>query len=80
MSHRVFAVTAHADDIEFRMAGTLILLAKAGCEIHYMNIANGSCGSSEYDAETIAAIRLKEAKKAAGKIGGCFSFSSCQRY
>jgi len=74
MSHRVFAVTAHADDIEFRMAGTLILLAKAGCEIHYMNIANGSCGSSEHNAETITAIRLKEAKNAAGKIGAVFHY------
>ena len=72
MACRVFAIAAHADDIEFRMAGTLILLAKAGCEIHYMNIANGSCGSSEHDAETIAAIRLEEAKSAADKIGAVF--------
>ena len=26
----VFAVAAHPDDIEFNMAGTLILLARAG--------------------------------------------------
>jgi len=72
MACRIFAIAAHADDIEFRMAGTLILLAKAGCEIHYMNIANGSCGSSEHDTETISAIRLDEAKNAAGKIGAVF--------
>ncbi|RLD12504.1 MAG: LmbE family protein [Chlamydiae bacterium] len=69
---KVFAIAAHADDIEFRMAGTLILLAKAGCEIHYMNIANGSCGSAEHDAETIAAIRLEESKNAANKINAVF--------
>ena len=69
MALRVFAIAAHADDIEFNMAGTLILLRRAGCEVHYMNIANGSCGSAEYDAETIAALRLQEAKNAAGRIG-----------
>ena len=72
MAARVFAVVAHADDIEFAMAGTLILLAKAGCEIHYMTVANGSCGSVEDDAETIADIRLLEAKNAAGRIGAVF--------
>ena len=40
-----FAVAAHPDDIEFVMAGTLILLRRAGYELHYMNIANGCCGS-----------------------------------
>lgn len=72
MACRVFAVAAHADDIEFGMAGTLILLARAGCEIHYMNIANGSCGSSRHDAETIAGIRLDEARSAAGRLGAVF--------
>jgi len=72
MKTRVFALAAHPDDIEFGMSGTLILLAKAGCEIHYMNIANGSCGTAEYDADTIAAIRLQEAKNAAQRIGAIF--------
>ena len=65
-------MAAHPDDIEFGMSGTLILLAKAGCEIHYMNIANGSCGTAEYDTDTIAAIRLEEAKNAAQRIGAKF--------
>jgi LmbE family N-acetylglucosaminyl deacetylase len=72
MKIRVFAIAAHPDDIEFGMAGTLILLAKAGCEIHYMNIANGSCGTAEYDTETIVAMRLEEAKSAAQLIGAEF--------
>lgn len=72
MTYRVFAITAHADDIEFSMAGTLILLARAGCEIHCMNIANGSCGSTEHDAETISGLRLQEAKNAASRIGAVF--------
>ncbi|MCK5694184.1 MAG: PIG-L family deacetylase [Bacteroidales bacterium] len=72
MKTRVFALAAHPDDIEFGMSGTLILLVKAGCEIHYMNIANGSCGTAEYDTDTIVAIRLEEAKNAARSIGAKF--------
>jgi LmbE family N-acetylglucosaminyl deacetylase len=72
MALRVFAVAAHPDDIEFNMAGTLILLAKAGCEIHCMNIADGSCGSVEHDAETIAEIRTGEARSATERIGAAF--------
>ena len=69
---KVFAIAAHPDDIEFGMSGTLMLLANAGCEIHYMNVANGSCGSAEHDTETIVAIRLQEAKNAAACIGAIF--------
>jgi LmbE family N-acetylglucosaminyl deacetylase len=69
---RVLAITAHPDDIEFGMAGTLILLYKAGCEIHYMNLANGSCGTSEFDIQTITRIRRQEAEKAAERIGARF--------
>lgn len=72
MACRIFAIAAHPDDIEFCMGGTLILLARAGCEVHYMNIANGSCGSVENDAETIASIRLREAKNAARCIEAVF--------
>lgn len=72
MAVRVFALAAHADDIEFGMAGTLVLLARAGCEIHYMNLADGSCGSAEHDAATIAAIRLDEARRAAERLGAVF--------
>lgn len=72
MKGRVLAIGAHPDDIEFGMSGTLLLLAKAGCEIHYMNMANGSCGTTEYDAATIVNIRLQEAKNAAGYLGATF--------
>ena len=72
MKERVFAIAAHPDDIEFSMSGTLTLLAKAGCEIHYMNIANGYCGTAEHDAETIITIRLQESKNAAQHLGAEF--------
>ena len=69
---RAFAVAAHPDDIEFVMAGTLISLRDAGYEIHYMNIANGCCGSSEYSAEHTATIREREAIAACDSIGAEF--------
>ena len=69
---RAFAIAAHPDDIEFHMAGTLILLQRAGYEIHYMNIANGSCGTAEYGKEEIIAIRRSEAQSAAASIGAAY--------
>lgn len=67
-----FAVHAHPDDIEFMMAGTLVRLREAGYEIHYMNIANGCCGSMTEDREAAAATRLDEARNAAESIGAVF--------
>jgi LmbE family N-acetylglucosaminyl deacetylase len=69
---RAFAVAAHPDDIEFVMAGTLLLLGAAGYELHYMTIANGCCGSTEQDAATTAAIREREARNAANSLGATF--------
>jgi LmbE family N-acetylglucosaminyl deacetylase len=69
---RAFAVAAHPDDIEFVMAGTMILLGRAGYELHYMNIANGCCGSTEYSAAQAAEIRAREGQAAAGAIGAHF--------
>lgn len=72
MGQCVLAVAAHADDIEFAMAGTLLLLRRAGCRLHYLNIADGSGGSAEHDGPTIAAIRLAEARRAAALLGAEF--------
>jgi LmbE family N-acetylglucosaminyl deacetylase len=69
---RVFALCAHPDDIEFFMAGTLILLGRAGYEMHYMSIADGCCGSQVTGPAETAAIRLGEAKAAAKMIGAAF--------
>lgn len=72
MTKRVFAIAAHPDDVEFQMAGTLILLRQAGYEIHYMNVANGSCGTATHSKEDIIAIRKEEARAAAVSIGAVF--------
>ncbi len=63
------AVGAHPDDIEFYMAGTLLLLKLAGYEIHYMNLASGNCGSVQHNAAATRAIRRKESKRAAEILG-----------
>jgi LmbE family N-acetylglucosaminyl deacetylase len=72
MSPCVFALGCHPDDIEFMMAGTLILLKKAGCELHYMNLANGSCGTTKLSVEEIVEIRGREARKAASILEATF--------
>lgn len=72
-----FAIGAHPDDIEFFMAGTLLLLKEAGYEIHYMNIANGSCGTTQYDTPTIIRMRTEEARAAADCAGAVFHGPVC---
>ncbi|MCA9214374.1 MAG: PIG-L family deacetylase, partial [Planctomycetales bacterium] len=72
MNKCAFAVAAHPDDIEFVMAGTMMHLKDAGYELHYMNIANGCCGSTEYDAEMTTRIRRGEAMEAAAFLGATF--------
>ncbi len=66
------AVGAHPDDVEISMAGTLILLAKAGFEPHIFTLANGSCGTSRLDAEEIIRIRKAECERAAEVIGATY--------
>ena len=51
------------------MAGTLVLLKDAGWEVHYMNIANGSCGTQSEDVAQIVARRRQEALDACMAIG-----------
>lgn len=77
MAKSAIAIAAHPDDIEFLMAGTLIRLRDAGFEIHYMNLADGRCGSTEFDAETTAKLRRAEAMRAAQTIGAEFHESIC---
>lgn len=74
---RAFAIVAHPDDIEFMMAGTLLLLRDAGYELHYMTVADGSLGSIQHDAATIASIRRQEASAAATLLGAIYHESIC---
>jgi LmbE family N-acetylglucosaminyl deacetylase len=69
---RAFAVGAHPDDIEFFMAGTLIQLGRVGYELHYLSIANGCCGSTQFGPGQTMEIRRHEAMAAAASIGAKF--------
>ena len=63
------AIAAHPDDIEFMMAGTLLLLKEAGWETHYINVSTGNMGSTVMSAAQTARVRRKEAQAAAKKLG-----------
>lgn len=69
MKPTALAIAAHPDDIEFMMAGTLLLLGEAGYELHMMNVANGSCGTATEDRESIIERRWAEAQDAAKALG-----------
>lgn len=69
---RVFAIGAHPDDIEFGMAGTMLLLREKGCEIHYMTFADGCCGSNQMDAAETARVRGEESRAAAARLGATY--------
>ncbi len=66
---RALAVGAHPDDVEFVMAGTLLLLRQAGYEIHSMNVANGSLGSHVYPSAKLRRLRLAEVRAASRILG-----------
>jgi LmbE family N-acetylglucosaminyl deacetylase len=71
MSDAVLAIAAHPDDIEFQMAGTLLLLARAGWRVHGFNIATGSCGTTRLGRNEIVRIRSEEARRSVeGVLGG----------
>ena len=63
------AIAAHPDDIEFCMAGTLLLLKAAGWEVHYLNLSTGNCGSQTMSAAKTRVTRRAEAKRAARILG-----------
>lgn len=75
---RVLAIAAHPDDIEILMSGTMMHLSDTGIELHYWCLADGCCGSSELDADSIASVRLAEARSAAEYLGATFYPPICR--
>jgi N-acetylglucosamine malate deacetylase 1 len=55
--------------MELMMSGTLLLMKQAGCEIHTINLANGSAGSTGLRPAEIASVRWKEAQASARLLG-----------
>ncbi len=71
------AIAAHPDDIEFVMAGTLLLLKEQGFQIHYLNVASGNCGSANMSSQEARIVRAREGKEAAKLLGATFYGSLC---
>jgi N-acetylglucosamine malate deacetylase 1 len=71
------AIVAHPDDIEFGMAGTLLLLRERGFAIHYMTLSSGNCGSMTMSAARTRQVRRKESIAAAKILGAHYHPSIC---
>jgi len=71
----VFAIAAHPDDIEIVMAGTLARLKDVGYDVHYLNVANGCCGSTIHGRNELIEMRREEAKEACRIAGFTFHHS-----
>ena len=73
----VLAIAAHPDDIEFLMAGTLLMLRERGYQLHYFNLANGCYGTTQYNVPEIVRLRREEAMRAAQLLGAVYHESIC---
>jgi LmbE family N-acetylglucosaminyl deacetylase len=73
----VLAIAAHPDDIEFVMAGTLLLLGASGWELHYLNLSTGNLGSTTMSPAKTAQVRRREARAAAQALGAVWHPPFC---
>lgn len=68
---RALFIYAHADDIEFGVAGTAAVWARHGCQVRYILLTDSSIGSHDLTMtrEKLAAIREAE-QQASAEIAG----------
>jgi LmbE family N-acetylglucosaminyl deacetylase len=68
---RALIVAAHPDDADFGAAGTAHLLARAGWEVRYLVVTDGSKGSDDpsFTTETLIQARTQEQRDAADRLG-----------
>lgn len=68
---RVLVVTAHPDDVDFGMAGTVAAWTKAGTEVAYCIVTDGDAGGSDRSVSRsdMAALRRDEQRAAAAELG-----------
>jgi LmbE family N-acetylglucosaminyl deacetylase len=71
------AIAAHPDDIEFVMAGTLLLLGETGYELHYMTLSSGNCGSMTMSPSRTRLVRRQESRSAARILAATHHPSLC---
>jgi LmbE family N-acetylglucosaminyl deacetylase len=70
-TRRAMVVVAHPDDAEFAAGGTVALWARAGAEIIYVVVSDGSKGSSDLSmtSDRLVEIRHEEQQRAADILG-----------
>ncbi len=73
----VLAIAAHPDDIEFVMAGTLLLLGAGGWDLHYLNLSAGNLGTTTMSPAKTAQVRRREARAAARALGAVWHPPFC---
>lgn len=66
------AIGAHPDDIEFGAGATLAKWADGGCTIHHLVCTDGSKGTWDPDADTVALVkrRQEEQRESARRLSG----------
>ena len=64
---------AHPDDIEITCAGTLILLQRAGWDVHLATMTAGDLGSMKLSRTQISRVRRKEAEASAKVLGAGYT-------
>lgn len=66
------AIGAHPDDVEFGCGATLAKWAAAGCTVHHLVLTDGSKGTWNASADTVAlaARRQLEQREAARRLSG----------
>ncbi len=66
------AVGAHPDDVEFGCGGLLAKWAADGCVVHHLVCTDGSKGTWDVDADTVALAARREAeqREAARRLAG----------
>ncbi|HVR70153.1 MAG TPA: PIG-L deacetylase family protein [Vicinamibacteria bacterium] len=70
---RVLALMAHPDDIEMTCAGTLILLRRAGWDVHLATMTAGDLGTATRSRAEISRIRQREAAASARRLGAAYT-------
>ena len=68
---RVLIIVAHADDIEFGIAGTVARWTDAGTQVTYCIVTDSSSGSNDptVDRDALAVLRQQEQMAAAAAVG-----------
>ena len=72
---KVLAFGCHPDDVEFQCAGTLVLLAQHGYEIHIATMTGGEMGSPELPPQKIREKRLQECADSAAVINARYHYA-----